>query len=186
MMHIVNLEEIQDNLLHIPGLIQRFENRDVKFAFQVKEWLVNVEKVLTSNRLAVAAEIAVLRGVLILAERGVMPSGMVFSGKMTSRKMRDAVAADVLRKADETISAYIKAPAAQIAEGERLTRQIVALAMRKGLIQNENRSDHAQKLNDIWKKLSSDPELGPVATHIGGLVGAYDALILLDRMLAAL
>jgi hypothetical protein len=133
-----------------------------------------------------AADVAVLRGILISAERGVIPSGIVFNGKMTSRKIKDATAADVLRKAEQIISDAIKAPAAQIAEGERLTRQIVALSIRKGLIQNKTISGHDEMLKEIWSQISSDPELGPVTTHITGLVGTYDALILLDRSLPAL
>jgi hypothetical protein len=185
-MHIMNLEEIQGIRLRIPELIQHFEDRDVKFASLTKEWLVKAEKVLTNNRIAAAADIAVLRGVLISAERGAIPSGIVFSGRMTVRKIRDGISADVLRKADETISAAIRAPEAQIAEGERLTRQVVALAIRKGLIQQGTPSGHDEMLKEIWRRMSLDPELGPVTTHIIGLVGAYDALILLDRSLPVL
>jgi len=72
--HIVNLEEIQSIKLRIPELIQHFENRDTKFASLTKEWLIEAEKVLVNNSMAVAADVSVLRGVLISAERGVIPS----------------------------------------------------------------------------------------------------------------
>ena len=185
-MHIVNLEEIQSIKLRIPELIQHFENRDTKFASLTKEWLIEAEKVLVNNSMAVAADVSVLRGVLISAERGVIPSGIMFSGKTTARKIKDATSVDVLQKADRIISAAIEASVTQITEGERLTRQVVALAIRKGMVQKENLHGHDEMLREIWRKMSLDPELQPVTTHIIGLVGAYDALILLDRSLSLL
>ncbi len=185
-MHIVNLEEIQGIKLRIPELIQHFENRNTEFTSLTKEWLVEAEKVLTNNRMTVAADVSILRGVLISVERGVMPSGIIFSGKTTARKIKDATSVDVLQKADKIISAAIEVPVAQITEGERLTRQVVALAIRKGIVQKENSQEHSELLREIWRKMSLDPELQPVITHIIGLVGAYDALILLDRSLSLL
>ena len=185
-MHIVNLEEIQGIKLRIPELIQHFENRNTEFTSLTKEWLVEAEKVLTNNRMTVAADVSILRGVLISAERGVIPSGIIFSGKTTARKIKDATSVDVLQKADKIISAAIEVPVAQITEGERLTRQVVALAIRKGIVQKENSQEHSELLREIWRKMSLDPELQPVTTHIIGLVGAYDALILLDRSLSLL
>jgi hypothetical protein len=184
MLHIVNLEEIQSMLLQVPGLIDSLERHDSKFADAVKEWLMQVEQVLISNRLAVAAEIAVLRGVLISAERGVIPPGVVFSERTTRRKIKDASAADVLRKAEELLSNAIRVDAAQLAEGERLTRQIVTVAQRKGLILvTPTVDEHSEMLKAIWRAMIVDPELGPATTHLAGLVGVHDALILLDRML---
>lgn len=187
MLHIVNLEEIQGILLRLPGLIHDLERRDPNFASAAKDWLTQAEQILVNNRLAVAADVAVLRGALISAERGVIPPGLVFSGRMTSRKIRDASAADVLRKAEELISDTIKGSLAQIAEGERLTRQLLAVAQRKGLIPGgPHMGERTEMLTGIWHAMTVDPDLGSATTHLAGLVGAQDALILLDRGLARL
>lgn len=184
MLHIMNLEEVQGMLLRVPGLIHDLEGRDPSFVDSVKAWLMQAEQVLISNRLAVAAEVAVLRGVLISAERGVIPPGMAFSGRTTVRKIKDASAADVLRKAEELISSAISADAVRFAEGEKLTQQIVAVAQRKGLIPVTPSVDkHTEMLKAIWQAMIMDPDLGAATTHLAGLVGAYDVLILLDRML---
>ena len=184
MLHIVNLEEIQGMLLRVPELIDSLEKRAPSFVGSVKEWLTQAEQILISNRLAVAAEVAVLRGVLISAERGVIPPGMAFSTRTTIRKIKDASAADVLRKAEELISSAISVDAVRFAEGEKLTQQIVAVAQRKGLIPVTPRGDkHTEMLKAIWQAMIIDPDLGAVTTHLAGLVGAYDVLILLDRML---
>jgi hypothetical protein len=184
MLHIMNLEEIQDMLLRVPGLIHEFEEHNPSFVGSVKAWLTQAEQVLISNRLAVAAGVAVLRGVLISAERGVIPPGMAFSTRATMRKIKDASAADVLRKAEELISSAISTDAVRFAEGEKLTQQIVAVAQRKGLIPEIPSVDkHTEILNAIWQTMIIDPDLVAATTHLVGLVGAYDVLILLDRML---
>lgn len=186
MLHIMNLEEIQDLLLRVPGLIRFLERRDPNFVSAVKGWLMETEQVLTSNRLAVAADVAVVRGVLISAERGVIPTGMIFSGRPTARKVKDASAAEVLRKAEELISNAIRDDVARLAEGERLTRQIVAVAQRKGLIPAvPNIHGHTEMLNAVWHAMAADQDLSLATTHLAGLIGAQDALILLDRMLPA-
>jgi len=183
-MHIVNIEEIQGMLLRVPELIDRLESHDPDFAVLVKDWLTGAEQVLISNRLAVASDVAVLRGVLISAERGVLPEGMVLTGRKTARKIKDATSADALRRASELVSDAIRGDAAQIAEGEKLTRQLVALAERKGILPDDpDAGGHSETLNAIWRAMSEDPDLGPATTHLAGLVGAYDALVLLDRML---
>lgn len=184
MLHIMNLEEVQSMLLRVPELIDNLEKSDPSFFGSVKVWLTQTEQVLISNRLAVAAEVAVLRGVLISAERGVIPPGMAFSKRATVRKIKDASAADVLRKAGEVISVAISADAMRFAEGEKLAQQIVAVAQRKGLIPVTPSLDrHTEMLKSIWQAMIMDPDLGAATTHLAGLVGAYDVLILLDRML---
>lgn len=185
MMHIVNIEEIQSLLLRVPELVNCFERRDPNFARSVKDWIAQAEQVLVNNRLSAAGDVAVLRGMLISAERGVLPSGMAFNGRKTARKIKDAAAMDALRRAEELVSSAIKVPAAQVYEGERVMRQLVALAQIKGLIPEESEGEHAGMLKAAWHAISHDPELGQAAAHLAGLVGSYDALVLLDRMLPA-
>lgn len=184
MLRIMNLEEIQGLLLRVPGLIRELEERDRGFVDSVKEWLTQAEQVLISNRLSAAAGVAVLRGVLISAERGVIPPGIVFNTRTTKRKINDASAGDVMRKAEELISSTISADVVRFAEGEKMTQQIVAVAHRKGLITATPKvDDHTEMLNAIWQAMIMDPDLAAPTTHLVGLVGAYDVLILLDRML---
>jgi len=185
MIRIANLEEIQGMLLHIPELINSLEKKDPNFARSVKKWLMQIEQILVNNHLAIAADVAVLRGTLISAERGVVPEGIVFNNRKTARGIKDAVAADVLRKAENLISNAISYDVARVAEGEKITRQLVALAQQKGLIQLDSSiGEHSDMLKAIWNAMSNDPDLGPGTTHLIGLVGNYDSLILLDRMLS--
>lgn len=186
MLRLVNLEEIQNLRLHVPELVQILERHEPKFVDGVKAWLAQVEQALLNNRMPVAAEVATLRSVLIGAERGVMPPGLIFSGRTTPRKVKDAAAAEVLRKADEIVSNAIRTAAEQFAEGERLARQMMALAQHKGLLAaGATFGSPAARARALWDAMRSDPDLGPGTTHLAGLVGVYDALILLDRLLPA-
>lgn len=186
MLNIVNLEEIQRVLLRVPGLVHELSERQMTLIDSVKTWLTDGEQILVNNRLPIAAEVAALRGVLISAERGVIPPGMAFSTRTTTRKVKEAAAADVLRKAAEVILEAIAADAARVAEGEKLMRQILAVAQLKGISQVPIHSayTHSDMLKAIWRAMTDDPDLGGGATRLEGLVGINDALILLDRLLS--
>ena len=185
MLNIVNLEEIQRVLLRVPGLIHELAERQMSLVGSVKTWLSDGEQILISNGLPVAAEVAALRGVLISAERGVIPPGMTFSARTTARKIKEAAAADVLRKAAEVIFKTIAADAARVAESEQLMRQILAVAQRKGILKVSAHSayTHSDMMKAIWRAMTENPDLGGAATRLEGLVGINDTLVLLDRML---
>ncbi len=184
MLHIVHIEEIQALLLDVPRLVDVLDSRDPVFPDLVKEWLSKMSDVLTANRLPVASEVATLRGTLINAQRGITPPGIMIQGKSTARKVRDAVGLDVLRRAADTVTDAIRNDTAQVAEGERLIRQILSVATRKGVLGIvEMRGDTTSRLQALWYALSTDPDVGPATAHLSGLVGQNDALILLDRAL---
>lgn len=183
-MQIANLEEIQGILLRLPEIVDHLEKNDPKFTALVKIWLADLEKVLAKNRLSQASEVAALRSMLISAERGVAHEGLEFAGRKTVRKVREAVAAESLRKAEEVASDAIRGYAAQIAEAEKLARQLVALSEQKGIIEKFScANNHTVMLTGIWSAMSGDPDLVGGTTALKGLVGFRDALILVDRML---
>lgn len=186
MLRIVNLEEIQERLLRLPTLVSRLEARDAGFAAAVREWLADTEKVLVGNRIPAAGELATLRGTLISAERGTIPTGVSVEGRATPRKIRDAAAADVLRRAEDALSDAVRADAARVGEAERLVHQVVSVALRKGILPPPPGSgSHTDMLRTAWSLVCADPDTGAAATHVAGLVGPHDALVLLDRALAA-
>ncbi len=182
MLQIMQLEEIKGLFLHVPMLIDAFEARSPGFAREVKEWFRQIEHVLTQNKLPVVADVATLRGLLIGAERGLIPDGIQLQGQMTTRKVTMAAALDLLHKAETAVSQAIQTDLDQLDEAERLTQQIVVVAQNKGLISIKPSEIHrTQLLKETWQHIASDPELMSVATHLTGLVGVYDVLILLDR-----
>lgn len=186
MLRIVNLEEIEGMLLRIRSLVDLQDQRDPDFVEGVKEWLSGLEKVLDNNRLAVAGNVAALRGMLLSAEQGVIPTGVEFHGRATGRKIREAAGAYVLRQTGDLVSSVIQKDRERVAEAERLTRQLVALAKAKGLIQELPSGDNCTgMLKAIWRGMSADAELSPGTVSVEGVVGLHDALIILDRILTS-
>lgn len=186
MLHIVNLEEIHSLLLKLPKLIDRLERKDPEFVSSVRRWLTEAEEVFVNNRMPLAGNIAALRGTLDATQRGVIPAGIVFHGRATTRKIREATAADVVRHAGELISTTVQDDIARVAEAERLGHQLAALAKAKGLLsQSVPGQDRTQRLKNTWTTLTIDPDLAPGTVRLESLVGPNDALIVLDRALTA-
>lgn len=66
---------------------------------------------------------------------------------------------------------------AQFAEANRLIRQMLPVSLRKGLI--------SSSAADSWSAIESDADLGTIATHVVGLAGRADAIVLFSRALLA-
>jgi len=174
-MQLAILDRIDALRLGVPPIVDLYDNGDPRFAEDVKRWIHDAEEILTTGRLPAVSSLASLRGTLIAAEEGTVPAGVTFSGRTTPRKIRDAIAADVLRRADEQMVNAISNAAAQFAEADRLIRQLLPVAIKKGLI--------GSSATASWSSIENDPDLGAIATHVIGLVGRGDALVLLGRAL---
>jgi hypothetical protein len=109
------------------------------------------------------------------------------SGSLNSRrKIKEATAVHVLRQVDDLISNVIHKDTERVAEAKRMTRQLVALAKAKGLIQEFPSDDnHTEVLKAMWRTLSSDPDISPGIINVEGLIGPQDALIVLDRTITS-
>ena len=178
-MRLSALEDLDVLQLCVPALVDGYDAGEAGFAEGVKSWLAAVEQKLALQRLPAAAGVAGLRAMLIAASDGVAPEGLSISGRVTPRKLRDAVAARVLDQAEKLVVEATRASAGQIAEAERFVRQMVAVARHKGYL----------PVNDAaaitWSRCETDPELAPVAVHVVGLVGSEDAVTLFSRAIAA-
>jgi hypothetical protein len=185
MLHIVQVEEIQQTLMRVPTIVRLLEKAEPGFVEAVKQWMTGLEKQLTDSHLAVVANVSALRTILKSAEMGIVPAGLVPTGRVNPRKVKSAAGALVLRHAVDLTTEALKEPMGRMTEGDQLARRIVAAARRKGLVNADcPLEDHEQMLKSLWCALGADGELGGAATHLSGLVGSYDALILIDRALS--
>jgi len=185
MLRIVNLEEINGILLRVPGLVDLQQSRGPGFAREVKAWLESLEGTLKNNSMPVVSNVAAFRGMVVSAERGVIPQGVSFYGRPTLRKIKDTAATAALRAAVELISNTIQPDMSKVTEAERRGRQIIALAKAKGFsLLLPNGPDRADALKTLWRTLATDPDIGPGTINVEGLVGPNDALIVLDRAIA--
>src|SRR5258706_9122539 len=132
-MQLIMVDGIDELRLGVPGMVDRYDDGDPRFAEDVKRWIRDAEEILTAARLPAAASLAALRGTLIAAEEGTLPAGVTCSGRATPRKIRDAVAADVLRRADEQVVGATNNAAAQFPEAERLVPPMLPVSVQKGL-----------------------------------------------------
>lgn len=186
MLRIVNIEEVQNMLSSISGLVDLQQRRDYSFDEKVKVWLAKLEKILESNRIMQAGEVATLRGVVLSAENGIIPPGIEIHGRSSKRKIAEAAVTFALRQASSLVSDLLQKEVGRVSDAERMTRQLVAMAKAKGLInQIPNGNNHTEVLKFIWRTLSGDPEIAPGTTNVEGLVGPHDALIVLDRIIAS-
>jgi len=180
MLPILNLEQIQDMLLHVPGLVRKLEEQHADYCDAVVDWMRGVEDVLTNNRLPAAASVSAVRGGVIAAARGITGTALTAGGP-SKRKLRDAAATDALRRAEEIVSSALRADQMQVADGERLARQLVAHAVRTGALTADML--RAPQLEALWQRVIGDSDLGTPANHLAGLVGLQNALILFGRAL---
>lgn len=184
MLLLPNLEAIQAHFLELPAVLRAYEERAPDFAEQARGWLNRLEVSLEENRLPSAGAVAALRGLVVSAERGAIPPGLSFISTPNPRKLRDAAAAEALRRAEETVSGVLRADAMQLEEAGRLMRQMMAVALRRGLLETAaGATTHSEAVNAIWSALTCDADLAPGATRVVGLVGAHNAFFLLSREL---
>lgn len=184
MLRLVHLEEIKELLFRVPGFIDRLEKKESGIVQEINDWLKKTEEVFTYNHLTLASSVATLRGTLISAERGVIPTGISIYGRITKKKIKEASAIFVLHNSNEIISNDIQEDLARFNEAERLTQQMVAVAKSKGIIPVKTvEFDNTQYLKHIWQNLLADPELSPGTVRLEGLVGPQDSLAVLDRIL---
>jgi hypothetical protein len=184
MLRLVNLEEIESLLLRIPTIVQKWEQHEPDFMAETTAWLSAMEEVLGRNRMTTAAEVAVLRTVLIGDQRSADQPGCT-PAKLLTRKMKEARAANLLKQATQIVSDALRTRRAQVAEAERVMLQIVGAAYQLGIVQPDAGSDHTAYLQALKQAILARTELVSLAVHVLGLVGNVDFLVLLDRGLAA-
>jgi hypothetical protein len=186
MLHIVNLEEIQNLLLRVSDIVELSEQRDLNFVSAVKKWLTELEGAIKNNHLPTSANIASLRGNIISAEQGNIPAGINFRGRATKRKILEATAGQSIGQAVNIVTCSIQKDVERVNEAERITRQLVAIAKSNGLITElPHGKNFAAMLRLLWQKMSADQVLSQGIVSVEGLVGPNDALLILDRTITA-
>jgi hypothetical protein len=184
-LRIVNLEEIEGLLLALPNLVKVQETGGGDFPERVATWLEQLEKVLAANRLVQAASIAALRSAAAAAATGSIPVGLQMRGAQTHRRFVFMVASHLLQRACDIASAVVAENKPRLAEGERVAHQLVAVACSRDLlIPRQAGADNTQYLRSLRRGLAASQDLENAVVHLEGLVGAHDALILLDRAVA--
>lgn len=186
MLHLVHLEEIEALLLDSAALVEHQDQRSPEFPPRVRDWLARLEAVLMANRLYQAGSVAAIRSSLIAAEHGHLPGELKFRGRPTRSRVLSVVASQCMQQAVSLANAVVAEHRARISEAERITRQIVTMAVSRGLLPgNAAEQGTTQYLRSVRQILATSSDLETAALHVEGLVGPHDLLVLLDRALAA-
>ena len=181
-LNVIQYEEIGALLHQIPRLVDKLEARQSGFVEGVLAWLRQTEVTLENNRLAAVSQVAACRATLIEAARGVHSKDVVFVGRATPRKVREATASMVLQRGNDLLHSVIAERQAVFQEAERISRQVMAVAAAKGLLRDcAGTGQRQQFLECVQQKVAADQDLASVYAHLVALVGKADVLIFLDR-----
>ena len=177
----MQLQEINGQLRQVPRLIDKLEHRDPDLLEAVLRWLKQTEQILENHQLPLASRIAANRALLVQAQRGQAADTFGIVGKTTRRKLRDAAASVAIRNSCELLNTTVQSRQSVFDEAEKIASQVVAVARIKGLFSRcSGLGSHSQVLFCIKQEIAKDPDLISAYTHLEGLVGVQDALVLLD------
>lgn len=176
------LSELDGILAESGALIDMYKAKDLIFFDRVQRWLEKLEKLAGDNRWSFQASIAALRGQLVTISRKQKDDSFPWMPQSkNSRRAREALAAETLKQAIDLVENFVAADRKQQATASELLRQVVAMAIFKGIAGLEPTNGNGLNIAQSWKTVASDPEFAPTCAHVVGIVGAYNAYILFDK-----
>ena len=181
MLALPHLAEIERHLLLLSPLADDVESRGMRVAERVRDWIREAEELLRRYGMVQAGDLAVIRTELAAAVRASPVAALAADpGRSRPRRVRAAqAAADALTRAARVVEDAV-APSRQLSqEGERLARQIASVAKVKGYRQAQTADWDG--VSSAWDQASKDPDLLSAATHLVGLVGRMNAMLLFTR-----
>lgn len=108
-MILLNLiDDLRDKLSLVSSITGLAESRSSSFFNEVKEWMKDVETILTGNKIASGAQISAFRATLISVDYdGLIPEGFNFYTTPSRIKLKRAAATIYLQKTVEIIYNYL-------------------------------------------------------------------------------
>lgn len=187
MLRLAHLEEITELLLRLPKLVEQQKQRSADFALNADAWLGVLQGAFSANRLQQAGTVAMLRSEMAAAGQGQLIVGVEFRGRPTRSRVVNAVAAQALQRASLVASALIAENQPRFAEAARISQQVVATALSRRLLNTDFAvgASNTEYLRMVRQGLVPHTDLENAFVHVEGLVGPHDALVFLDRALAA-
>ncbi len=184
MLRIAQLEQIEQLLLESVTLIEAQRADQVAFPDLTESWIRRLEVVLCNNRMSTSGQLAGLRGLLLSAGHGTNSMGISMSGKVTRRKIRRAVAADVINKAVNVVASTIHSDRARINEASSIALRLVSQAHHEQLVDTATGDFEYAKY--LYKTMSDHQSMSEGISVLDGLVGRVDSIISIDRALTFL
>jgi len=184
MLRIPNLEEIHRKLLEVPSLIDGYARRDAAFLDDTLAWFSSVERILINNQSWVAAELSSMRGTIISARRGHHDEAPEALRRTSRRRVMEATAERMLRKALETVPKRFERDVAMIGRAEDSARELVIVARQLGLIAHEQGTTGGMAADrSLWRVLAEHEHTAKYTVYMRSVVGLSDSILLLDRVI---
>lgn len=182
-MHVPQLEEIDQLLLRVSGLVDAIEDQYWDAADRVRGWLYDTEAAFQRDGLAaVSSRMAGLRAELLVLLLGGSPPGFPINPQTNSRRLRQVGLLHVVQEGERSASTAVEDVRVTFAETQRMLRQIVVVARHKTLPDADPPGPGSESaLRRLWLAIISDPDMTAAATRVLGLVSESDALALLDQ-----
>ena len=184
MLRIAQLEQIEQLLLEASALIEAQRADKVAFPDLTESWVRSLEVVLGNNRLSTSGRLAGLRGLLLSARHGTNSIGVSISGQVTRRKVRRAVAADVINKAINVVESTIHLDRARINEATAIALRLVSQANLEQLVNTKTGDFEYSKY--LYRTMFDHASMSEGVSVLEGLVGRVDSIISIDRALSYL
>lgn len=184
MLRIAQLEQIEQLLLKASALIEAQRADRAAYPDMAELWIRDVEIVLGNNRLSTSGQLAGFRGLLLSAGQGTNSIGITFSGKVTRRKVRRAVAADIINRVISVVEGTIHSDRARINEATAIALRLVSQANHEQLI--NSKTDDFEYSKYLYKTMSSRESMSEGISVLEGLVGKVDSIVSIDRALSYL
>lgn len=184
MLRIAQLEEIEQLLREASLLIESQRADQIRFPDLTESWMRRLEVVLANNRMSTSGRLAGLRGLLLSSGDGTNSINVNFSGKVTRRKIRKAVAADVINKAVNVVDGAIYADRARISEASSIALKLVSHANNEQLVNKKTGDFEYSKY--LYCTMSKRESMSEGISVLEGLLGKVDSIIAIDRALSYL
>lgn len=177
MLHLAQLQEINARLIGVSRIVDLQESRSVSFIEEVLKWLRVIEKDLEKAQLQVVSRITALRSKLLATMHRCEAKDGV-----SRRKQLELVASNALQDAQAIVQDAIAPKLAKLEEAREIASRVVSVAFTKGYFdQFPKNADHMTKLHQLQSVLKQDPDTMSAITHLTGIVGMFDTIVILDQ-----
>jgi hypothetical protein len=168
--------QLSDILLQLPTIVRLFERKSPQVMGQLMDWIARAEDLLSTHRLAEAAEISGLKA-RILAP--------VFDDdkRGTLRRRQQSIAIGLLHDLQLPLQHALQPRALKVEQARAMARQLLQIVAQSGAIAYDASADFETMLDRIWVLCSQHEQLKPLVAQLKMLLSTDDIRLLLAEEL---
>jgi hypothetical protein len=164
--------QLSDALLELPGIVRQFERKSPQVMATLMDWIGRAEDLLSTHRLAEAAEVSGLKA-RILAP--------VFDDdkRGTLRRRQQAIAVGLVHELQDALQQALRPRAAKMEQARDMARQLLQILAQSGAIQYDPSVGFEEMVDRIWSLCTQHDQLKPLAAQLKMLLSTDDIRLLL-------